>query len=496
MASVDAHAHAVFKAGNSTGALNVSNITFQSDIFFLCMGMAAPSISIISITDNMPANQKPVWYPITNPNASQPSMDCWFAVSPYVPPNGQYTVTVAVNASPGNWSLELVAFSGLDISLLQDGAALTSNGSASIPTITNFSTTNPHDTIIAFTICETSLAQTAGAGFTLIQNGTQTGESTASEWEAVNAVQTNVTVAFGTSSGTGVAWRMVVFAFQTIHQVIINNIPFVNPITSPQYEQVPDGFPTVLSVQAPLIATTYSPGTSEFRSFSQINAVNDSRWIERNRNPLRLSVDAPLVSILLPPGLPDSFRSSEAVLSYKERIEPRTYPSKLTVDPSYFFLLPPPLTPTSYSAKFEEILSFMENKKRFEPTNLTVPAPVQGIIPPPLEPQVYSMPQAIDAFLSFISQGYPVELSVFPPDYPDLQTPLGAAQSYTLPLPVIDFLLDAQSKYPRELSVAPIPGPGIVVLGSPLTVTEETVGKGTVQMVIYKGYVYAAVVKE
>lgn len=141
------------------------------------------------------------------------------------------TTTVNLTGTPSSAARASVfGVSGANTGSISDPNAslpATATGAASAPTTTGVSTSNANDMIIAVTGHDNKGAETAGSGFTLIDSGfsSTTNPGCSTEDKVVSATQSSISVAFGTATGTGQQWAMVVDAIQAFAAVPVLRKP-------------------------------------------------------------------------------------------------------------------------------------------------------------------------------------------------------------------------------------------------------------------------------
>lgn len=149
-------------------------------------------------------------------NTSGPSLDVWKAH--YSAPLTSDALTITISTAAQNW--DAMAFGLGNTSGYDPNASLPGNVNSIVggtPLVSGLSTTNAADVWFAVMANNASGAQTAGAGFTLIDNPVQTGIEGANEFEVVSVVQNSIQVPFGNAVGGTNRWSMIVGAVQTFN---------------------------------------------------------------------------------------------------------------------------------------------------------------------------------------------------------------------------------------------------------------------------------------
>ncbi len=151
--------------------------------------------------------------------------EVWWAVASS--PLASTVITVTISGTTDDASLVAFGVSGANTASPWDpniSLPATATGSPSTtPTVNGVSTTNANDIILGFqgngnNAGAFAVSETAGAGFTLIQdvanNGAVNADDASAEYQTVSSAQSGVTVAFGTVMDTNNYWMMMADAIQ------------------------------------------------------------------------------------------------------------------------------------------------------------------------------------------------------------------------------------------------------------------------------------------
>jgi len=140
--------------------------------------------------------------------ASGPRVELWSAVASSALAADKVTVTFS---SSGADSFTIFGVSGANVLSPFDGTHTNgfSDKVAETPNAT-LSTTNSKDMLLGCETTNGAFTQKASLGFTLIQELTHTGESSAAEFQIVASTQTNLNIKFGVHDGSTSKWAMVV----------------------------------------------------------------------------------------------------------------------------------------------------------------------------------------------------------------------------------------------------------------------------------------------
>lgn len=149
------------------------------------------------------------------------------------------SVTITVTLSGATDDTVIVAFgvNGANTASPWDAStslpAVNNGVPGTVPTVSGVYTTNAHDMILGFQANgngagTTATVETAGSGFTLIQNldneGGSNGEDGAAEYDIVSTQQSSATLAFGTATTASDYWLMIGDAIQASSSTAIPNL--------------------------------------------------------------------------------------------------------------------------------------------------------------------------------------------------------------------------------------------------------------------------------
>jgi len=138
------------------------------------------------------------------------TLEVWYATASSVLSSTVITVNWSSSVTAANVA-SVCAFgvSGVASSIWDTNVSLpaTNTGSNSIPTVTGVSTSTASTMLLGFSAELTSLTETAGTGYTLIDSKTQGAVTAADEYQVVSSTQSSISVAFGTT--TTASWSMI-----------------------------------------------------------------------------------------------------------------------------------------------------------------------------------------------------------------------------------------------------------------------------------------------
>ncbi|MDA4119208.1 MAG: hypothetical protein OK436_01335, partial [Thaumarchaeota archaeon] len=204
---------------STTATVTTASITCAANDVIIVVITAGSANSVSSMTDSLGTHLTYTARCSNCDNHGSESIEEYYAIT-----SSSATFTVSATMS-GAASYDIYAFgikgantaTPFDISFVANtlftGHA-GNGGSGGAPTVTGVTSTNANDMIFAMEGHPSGTLETASAPFALIGSAnTANGQSIAAENEMVGAVQTAITVTFGTSIPT-TAWSMLVDAVQ------------------------------------------------------------------------------------------------------------------------------------------------------------------------------------------------------------------------------------------------------------------------------------------